>query len=315
MLQQTQVRTVVPYFERFVGRFPTIAALAAAPIEEVLEAWAGLGYYSRARNLHRAATTIMARHAGGVPRELEDLLGLPGIGRYTAGAIRSIAFNLPEPIVDGNVKRVITRLHGIEEKIAQTFHWEQATAWTDRRHPSDFNQAVMELGALVCTPVNPLCDSCPVATLCEARRKGIQNAVPRARKLALRAIVRLAILVLESEDRVLVVRQPLTFVPGTWGLPSVVLGEDEDPESAASKCARTALGRPVRLLATGTVSHAITYRSITALVYHARCATPMDASARKSVPLAKVGSVLTSALFHKAIKQVSLAKNPAGTGD
>jgi A/G-specific adenine glycosylase len=315
MLQQTQVRTVVPYFERFIARFPTIAALSAAPIEDVMELWSGLGYYSRARSLHRAATLIMTRYSGKVPSELNDLLCLPGIGRYTAGAIRSIAFNHPEPIVDGNVKRVITRLHGIEETIPGSFHWQQAAAWTDPRYPSDFNQAVMELGALVCTPANPLCSSCPVAELCEARAKGIQDVLPRPRGNASGTRLRLVILVLEHGNRVLIVPQSLAFVPGTWGLPSTLLGEEENPERAATKCARAVFGHPVRLLAAGTVRHAITYRSITAFVFKARCATPPDAATGKFLPHAKARSLLTSALFHKALRQAGLTRNHIRSGE
>ena len=305
MLQQTQVRAVIPCFERFTGRFPDLAALAAAPLDDVLEAWAGLGYYSRARNLHRAANAVMARHAGVVPEKLEDLLDLPGIGRYTAGAIRSIAFNLPEPAVDGNVKRVVARLRGVEGAVPDRFFREQATAWTDPRHPSDFNQAVMELGALVCVPATPRCDQCPVTTLCDARREGIQNSIPRPGRAASSERVRLAVLLLVSAGRVLIVRQPLPFVPGVWGLPSVALDEGEDPERAASRYAEATLGAAIRLAAAGTVRHAITYRSIKAYLFRGNHPGISDTTDRRSVPPAETRSLFTSSLYRKALECAS----------
>jgi A/G-specific adenine glycosylase len=157
MLQQTQAKTVLPYYDRFFKRFPDIQSLARASEQEVLALWAGLGYYGRARNLHRAARQIVDDHGGVFPDKLEEILMLPGIGRYTAGAICSIAFNRPLPIVDGNVRRVIRRLHGIGRRIPESHFWNQASAWVPEGKTSAFNQAVMELGALVCLPHRPLC--------------------------------------------------------------------------------------------------------------------------------------------------------------
>ena len=164
MLQQTQVETVKPYYARFLTRFPTVAALAAAPLEEVLALWAGLGYYRRAKHLHLAAKRMVAEHEGTLPRTLEGLRTLEGVGRYTAGAISSIAFGLPAPVVDGNVMRVLARVFAYERDIAvpahQAFFWETAerlvSAAPGKRF-GDFNQAVMELGATVCTPAQPAC--------------------------------------------------------------------------------------------------------------------------------------------------------------
>src|SRR5438132_2793331 len=174
MLQQTQVQTVLRYFDRFVRRFPDARALAAASEEEVVSLWAGLGYYGRARNLRRAAIEIVRRHGGRFPSRFDEILRLPGVGRYTAGAIASIAFNLPEPIVDGNVRRVVSRLHALERGAPERFFWEQARAWTPAGRAAEFNQAVMELGALVYVPSSPLCLLCPVAAPSEARRRGIE---------------------------------------------------------------------------------------------------------------------------------------------
>jgi len=157
MLQQTQVQTVLPYYRRFLRRFPGIKALAAASEAEVTALWAGLGYYSRARNLHRAAGKIVAEHRGKFPDSKDSLLELPGVGRYIAGAVLSIVYGKAEPVVDGNVRRVIGRLHGLPDKAPDSFYWRQAAAWIPAGKASDFNQAVMELGALVCTPAKPLC--------------------------------------------------------------------------------------------------------------------------------------------------------------
>ncbi len=186
MLQQTQVATVVPYFERFMERFPTVRELAEAPEDEVMRMWAGLGYYSRARNLQAAARVIQAR--GGFPRTRQEWLELPGIGEYTAGAIVSIALNQAEPILDGNVERVLSRLHRVAEPgPGKRRLWELAAlavteASREGYEPRDFNQALMELGATVCTPRNPACMLCPLGPRCEARDAGDWAAFPPKRQ-------------------------------------------------------------------------------------------------------------------------------------
>ena len=186
MLQQTQVATVIPYFHRFLGRFPTLADLAAAPLQEVLRLWQGLGYYSRARNLQLAAQKIMADHAGQIPGSVAELLKLPGIGRYTAGAIASIAFDQRAPILDGNVTRVLCRLDGIEsdprEKQIHEQLWDRAEKLVPASRPGDFNSALMELGATICTPRGPKCPICPVRSHCQAASGGTQDRIPQPRK-------------------------------------------------------------------------------------------------------------------------------------
>jgi A/G-specific adenine glycosylase len=186
MLQQTQVATVVPYFLRFMAKFPTIADLAKSTEQDVLRLWQGLGYYSRARNLRAAAKTIRAEHNGKIPGDAASLLNLPGIGRYTAGAIASIAFGKPEPILDGNVARVLCRLHGIESDVRdpKTVRelWRLAGQLVPARQPGDFNSAMMELGATVCTPRNPSCDGCPLRQNCRARKTGRQHLIPRRKQ-------------------------------------------------------------------------------------------------------------------------------------
>lgn len=182
MLQQTQVATVIPYFHRFVDAFPTVQALASSDEQTVLRLWQGLGYYSRARNLRRAAQAIVNEHAGTVPRTVEQLLGLPGVGRYTAGAVASIAHGVRAPIVDGNVVRVLCRIDAIandsRERTVLAGLWRRAEELVPAKRPGDFNSALMELGATVCTPRKPSCLICPVAGACEARASGQQELIP-----------------------------------------------------------------------------------------------------------------------------------------
>jgi len=182
MLQQTQIATVRPYYDRWMARFPTVEELARAPLDDVLKQWEGLGYYSRARNLHTAARRIVAEHGGRVPDTLDGLIMLPGIGRYTAGAIASIAFDIPAPVLDGNVIRVLSRLHNIGDDVTRPATrnklWELAGAAVPAARPGDFNQALMELGQLICTPQAPRCLICPVSALCLARQRGTQLERP-----------------------------------------------------------------------------------------------------------------------------------------
>ncbi|CAG0933273.1 Adenine DNA glycosylase [Planctomycetaceae bacterium] len=229
MLQQTQVATVVPYFERFIARFPDVQTLATASEQDVLAQWSGLGYYRRARMLHASAREIVANHGGEIPGERKALLALPGIGRYTAGAILSIAFNKPEPIVDGNVARVFARItrekHTIKGKEAQAAAWRWADSLVGTSHqPRVFNQALMELGATVCTPQNPRCIACPVSGGCEARQHGEQTKLPRAAKRAPLKIRRyIAWLAHDKRGRVLLVKRgpgEESLLPdGLWELP------------------------------------------------------------------------------------------------
>ncbi|MEI7025842.1 A/G-specific adenine glycosylase [Paenibacillus sp. y28] len=182
MLQQTRVETVIPYFHRFVTKFPTVEALADAPEEEVLKAWEGLGYYSRARNLQAAVREVKEQYGGKVPSTKEEISGLKGVGPYTAGAVLSIAYNKPEPAVDGNVMRVLSRYFLIEDDIVKAttrVRFEKlAQALIPEASASDFNQALMELGAMVCTPKSPYCLTCPVMLHCRARTEGMQDKLP-----------------------------------------------------------------------------------------------------------------------------------------
>jgi len=221
MLQQTRVETVVPYYERFLAEFPDVETLAAADEQDVLRLWAGLGYYARARNLHRAARTVVRDHGGALPRAAEALADLPGVGRYTVGALRSIAFKEPAAIVDGNVRRVLSRLCAVE-RLADTDAWRLAGELVPARDPDLFNQALMELGATICTPRKPACPACPVATVCEARSAGrpedFPAPKPRSRPRALHALAG----VLDRRGRTLLLRRPSHgLLGGLWELPNV----------------------------------------------------------------------------------------------
>jgi A/G-specific adenine glycosylase len=228
MLQQTRVDTVIPYFERFIAQFPTIRALAEAPEADVLKAWEGLGYYSRARNLQAAALQVVERHDGVVPDDKEAVSALKGVGPYTAGAIMSIAFNRPEPAVDGNVMRVLSRYFCLEDDIARPAVRVQLEALARQLIPEgaagDFNQAVMELGALVCTPKSPSCLVCPVMERCEGRLSGRELELPvKTKAKPPKPVYRLAALTVGTgamAGRVLVRRRPEEgLLARMWELP------------------------------------------------------------------------------------------------
>jgi A/G-specific adenine glycosylase len=222
MLQQTRVEAVIPYYRRFLKRFPSMEALAAAPQDDVLNAWSGLGYYSRARNLHQAARQMAA---DGSPSTYPDILSLPGVGPYSAAAIASIALDLPRAAVDGNVARVISRLSNDASEItsaaARGRFAEQAGALLDRRRPGDFNQAMMELGATVCLPRVPLCGSCPAAKFCAARAAGVERELPVKLKKPEARDVPLDLAILERNSCVLLMKRAPTErrLPNFWELP------------------------------------------------------------------------------------------------
>ncbi|WP_428262054.1 A/G-specific adenine glycosylase [Haliangium sp.] len=227
MLQQTRVATVVPYFERWMERFPTIDSLARGSLDEVLALWSGLGYYSRARNLHRCARAVCEQHGGRLPRSAEGLRALPGIGPYTAGAIASIAFGLREPVVDGNVARVLARLYAIDDdvkspSVVRTL-WRRAAELVPVHAPGDFNQGLMELGATVCTPTRPSCLVCPLCELCRARAQGRADelpVMPARRRPDELPLIDAGALWIERRGRLLLARRrPQGLYGGLWELP------------------------------------------------------------------------------------------------
>jgi A/G-specific adenine glycosylase len=275
MLQQTRVETVIPYYERFLRRFPDTLSLADADQEDVYSHWAGLGYYSRARNLHAAARKIIDEFGGELPDNAAALRSLPGIGRYTAGAVASIAFDRPEAIVDGNVKRVITRLQGIrrdlrDRDVAERI-WEEAAMLANGRRPGDLNQALMELGATVCTSRSPRCDACPLARSCNARRAGDAEALPRKTAKARVKQVQGVAVWLERRGKVLAVkREAGGLLGGLWELPGGDLDRDEKPADGARRLLGEHLGLAAsNLRRAGQVKHVFTHRSLTLHVLRA----------------------------------------------
>ena len=223
MLQQTRVAAVIPYYERFLERFPDVAALAEAPEQRLLAAWSGLGYYSRARNLQKAARAIV--QLGQFPRDYDSLRALAGVGDYTASAIASIAFDLPHPVLDGNVLRVLSRLTAeqgnIRSQAVRRRLRETAGRLLDAKHPGEFNQALMELGATVCLPKQPLCDKCPLREHCQARRQGDENQLPMGTGRPRPERVHQELLIIERRGKVLVWQreQGSSRLAGFWELP------------------------------------------------------------------------------------------------
>jgi A/G-specific adenine glycosylase len=234
MLQQTQVTTVIPYFERFLAAYPTVQALAAAPLDDVLKRWEGLGYYSRAHNLHRAALKIVMDYGGKFPESAEKLQTLPGIGRYTAGAISSIVFGERAPVLDGNVTRVLTRLDDIAEDVlrstTQRKLWAIAESLVPVERPGDYNQALMELGRTICRPRQPLCLVCAVSRHCLAYQRGMQNQRPVKAAKAKTPHYDVAAGVIRSEEAHLLIAQrpPDGLLGGLWEFPG---GKQELGES------------------------------------------------------------------------------------
>jgi A/G-specific adenine glycosylase len=238
MLQQTTVDAVILYYERFLGRFADVGALAAASVDEVLTLWAGLGYYARARNLHAAARQVVEQHSGSFPDSLEGLQGLPGVGRSTAGAILSIAFDRPAPILDGNVRRVLSRLFALQENprgtAAEKKLWRWAEALTPADCPHDYAQAIMDLGATVCAPRQPQCSVCPLEGLCRARALGLERQLPLpAVRKKVPEVVQAALLWRDSSGRFRVCRRPYHgLLGGMWEFPTVEIADGEDPALA-----------------------------------------------------------------------------------
>lgn len=276
MLQQTQVATVRGYFERFIEALPTVRALAGAPIDEVKRLWSGLGYYRRADQLHAAAKMMVDRHGGEVPRGFDELMELPGVGRYTAGAIASIAFEEARAAVDGNVERVFARVfhrvagskraqgRGCEKRTVDSKRaWEIAEWLVPRKRPGDFNQALMELGATVCVPGRPKCDECPVNRMCGARNAGVQDSTPAARRAAGVKNERIVAVVVRDAGEVLMKRRPLGGMwSGLWDVPNRVLCDDEKPEVVAAQMLREVkLGR-VEAKYKDTIRARLTHRAI-----------------------------------------------------
>jgi A/G-specific adenine glycosylase len=315
MLQQTQVATVIGYYERWLRRFPDLASLASAEVEDVLRAWEGLGYYSRARNLQRAAQHVMERHGGALPESVAELLALPGVGRYSAGAIASIAFGADEPAIDGNIVRVLTRLFGLggdpkREPLAGQL-WRLARELLPKGRAGAFNQALMELGATCCTPKAPRCSTCPVQRHCQALREDRVLAYPQTAKRPVVTRERRAAAVVRRLGRVLVVRAPADAARwrGMWQFPDVLLDTESDAAAALQAQLERATGVRVeareRLLA---LRHQVTRFRIEIDVYDCRAnggrARAIEYGEVRWAPLDALGSLPMPAAHRKIARSL-----------
>jgi A/G-specific adenine glycosylase len=277
MLQQTQVSVVLPYWRAFLARFPDVAALARANLDEVLAVWRGLGYYARARNLKRAAEVLVERHGGRLPDDAEALGQLPGFGRYTVGAVASIAFGREVPLVDGNVARVLARLFGIEGATGDAARekrlWTLAGTLVQGERPGDWNQALMELGATVCRPEQPTCLLCPVRAHCLALASGRVTDIPGPKQRAERRALNLAVAVARRGDAVLLVRREGTgLFGGLWELPGVECAPGGEAEALRARWPEiSAALRPL-----GRVERTLTHRALTLEVFEVEHLEPPE---------------------------------------
>ncbi|HYW99580.1 MAG TPA: A/G-specific adenine glycosylase [Candidatus Elarobacter sp.] len=321
MLQQTRVAAAIPYYKKFLQRFPNVHALTNAEQEEVLRMWSGLGYYSRARNLQKAAQQIMTNHGGQFPARLEDALALPGIGNYTAAAILSIAYGKQLAVLDGNVARVLARHGAIHGDIREPQRWvqlqETANGLLDPKSPGDWNQAMMELGATLCTPKSPQCLLCPVAQFCEGRKQGIAEFLPekRRKRATVQIILAAAVLVNGKGETVLLpppqnakekasVDHIPTLVSRMWHFPTVsVTGEPAATLASflGKTMPRVQTGK-WRLVPAGKVRHAVTYRAITLLPFLIEARKIPFLQGAKQVPLNDISSLPVSNLTRKVAR-------------
>ena len=276
MLQQTQVETVIPYYRRWLARFPTVQALAEAPLQDVLALWEGLGYYSRARNLHRAAQVVADELGGALPRTTLELRALPGIGRYTAGAIASIAFGADAAVLDGNVKRVLARVFDFREDVRSPSGvkklWALAESLVPPGRAGDYNQALMDLGATLCTPRAPNCAACPVRALCAARRLGVQLLRPVAAPRPARPLRVYAAGVVRKPGRVLIVQRPASaLLGGLWAFPASECGAAVDLAGCLQRGLRDEWGLEAAVGALAqTLSHGFTHFTLSLHVFECR---------------------------------------------
>ncbi len=283
MLQQTQVASVIDYYHRFLKRFPDILSLANAKEEEVLTLWSGLGYYSRAKNLQKAAGQIVEKHQNQFPKDPKAILDLPGIGRYTLGAIASIAFDLPLPLVDGNVIRVYSRVFAIKGSPSDLKFQKQIWKIAEEMLPTspspppckgggwgrsgDFNQALMELGATICTPKNPTCVSCPIQKLCRARLKNPEDFPEKKKRNPVQKLTRVALVIRKGEEILLTRSQENRWMKKMWQLPSVFLREKEKTEEGLSTLLKSWKLNFQKTTPLPSHSHTITHHKIKVLPY------------------------------------------------
>jgi A/G-specific adenine glycosylase len=288
MLQQTRVETVIPYFEKWMRLFPTVQALAHASEHDVLNAWEGLGYYSRARNLHKAAKIVVEQYNGALPRDLDELGKLPGIGRYTVGALASIIFGMDEPALDGNLKRVYARLFDVSEPVdspmGEKILWKLAKNNLPKGKASDFNQALMDLGSLICLPKNPRCLLCPVMNECKAREHGTQELRPVKKPKKVVPQYNHAAGVFIKRGRVLLAQRPSTgLLGGMWEFPNGRVDATRDPARELARVLRSGYSLRLRLkrkVQIGVFHHAYTHFKVSV---HAFACEPFSISIVKKM--------------------------------
>jgi A/G-specific adenine glycosylase len=330
MLQQTRVAAVIPYYERFMKRFPSIEVLAGAQIESVLQFWAGLGYYSRARNLHQAAKQIVAQHRGEFPPAMDAALALPGIGAYTSAAILSIAYGFPAAVLDGNVARVLARLGAVEGDLRAPERWsmlnDAADTLLEAKNASDWNESMMELGATICTPRAPRCDVCPIANFCRARALGIQDDLPAKRvKRATEQVTLAAAVLIDLENRTMLVRnsdesdntESAALFSRLWQFPAVVVRGDAQAniaEELRRLFGTKAIPRNFHSLPLDVANHTVTFRRITLAPYLVRIAKLPSANdaTKKQIALSAVAKLAVSSATRKiaALASKAIANSP-----
>lgn len=325
MLQQTRVAAVIPYYELFLERFPNLHALAAAPEEEVLRLWSGLGYYSRARNLHKAAQKIVAEHGGAFPSRHEDVLALPGIGSYTAAAILSIAFEKKQAVLDGNVVRVLSRLGAIRGNLRAAGRWQElqkcADGYLEAKSPGNWNQAIMELGATLCSPKSPQCLLCPVVQFCEGRKLGIADLLPEQRKNRAPVQIRVAAAVFADESGLTLLLPPpkeqsvetladhiSALASNLWHFPTVVVKGDPlaNLRGHLQRLQIHSRRGGFRFVAADKVRHTVTYREITVEPFRINLKKLPRIKGSAQVPLSEVTLLPVSNLTRK-IARVAVA--------
>jgi len=332
MLQQTRVTAVIPYYEKFLSRFPDVQSVASAPQEEVLRLWSGLGYYSRAHNLQKAAQQIVAEHAGQFPREREELLALEGIGEYTASAILSIAFDDKHAALDGNVARVVARLEAIRGDLRESKRWRdlqcKADQLLERDSAGDWNQAMMELGATICLPRSPQCLLCPVANFCQARKLGLAESIPQKRKKRATVSIQLvSVVLLDAKNRSLLLPAPTTATKNNADdhIPSLVAKLWHFPTVSALANCENALerllhhelfiksGKSIRPELLDKVRHTVTYRTISIASYLIRVKQLPKISGAQYLSLENIQflpiSNLTRKIAKAAFKHLSATRN------
>jgi A/G-specific adenine glycosylase len=309
MLQQTRIAAVLPYYDRFLKNFPTVESLARAPQEKVLRLWSGLGYYRRARNLHRAAREIVARHGRMFPRTVEAALALPGIGHYTAAAVLSIAYDVPLAVLDGNVARVLARLGAVRGDLRDPKRWRRlggrAQQLLATRAPGDWNQALMELGEVICTPQSPRCGACPVSRWCRAYSMKLTDRIPAPRRKPAAVKIRVAAAILrDPRGRTILVRDPGAhdgvLFSRMWQFPAVEVARHPAAELARHLEEIWQLdAASLRLQVLPTARHGVTFRSITLLPSLISVPRLPQRARTRILPLGSLRSLAVSSATHK----------------